>query len=398
MKSHGTLLKSALILLTLAACSNGTGNTACSNGTGSTACSNGTGSRDNQRKTYTAATQESRWTAEKANGWYEGIDWPVGCDYVPAYAGNQLQMWHDWDPEAIGAELALAQDLGFNSVRVFLHHKLWQEERDTFFARIDEFLSIADKHGITTLMTIFTNGGSEERSIGEDISPLPGIHNSIWAQTPGISIVNDPSRWGMVEEYEKDVLTRFGKDRRIIAWCLYNEPENVPAVHTLPLLKELFRWAREAAPSQPLTATIVTNPFTRKVKYWERFPIITFCCENCDILSYHCYDSPSDHKDFLSMLQPFGRPIFCTEYLARTRGSIFRTTLPVLKENRVAAYNFGLVNGATQCHYEWNKVEDGKKIPFESEPELWFHDIFRQDFTPYDTDEVNWLKDFLKKK
>lgn len=344
-------------------------------------------------------TEESgRWTEERANAWYEAHEWPVGCDYVPAYAGNQLQMWQSstWNPQAIDAELDLAQDLGFNTLRIFLHHKLWEAERDAFFSHIDEFLRIADSHGMSTLMTIFTNGGSQEREIDEDISPVKGIHNSIWAQTPGQDIINDPARWDMVERYEKDLLTRFADDSRIIAWCLYNEPENVPACHTLPLMKKVFQWAREVAPSQPVTATIITNPFTRKVKYYERFPLITFSCENSDILSYHCYDSPQDHEDFLKMLRPFNRPIFCTEYLGRTRGSLFETTLPILRENKVAAYSFGLVNGATQCQYEWNKVEDGVKIPFGEEPELWFHDIFRADGSPWSEDEVKAIKVLIK--
>lgn len=338
-----------------------------------------------------------RWTAEKANEWYKDIEWPVGCDYVPAYAGNQLQMWGEdsWDAEAIDRELGWAEDLGFNSVRIFLHHKLWEEDRDGFFARIDKFLSIADSHGISTLVTLFTNGGSEDRYIGENIKPVKGIHNSIWAQTPGKAIINDPSRWDLVEKYEKDVLKTFGKDRRIIVWCLYNEPENVPECNTLPLMKKVFEWAREVRPDQPLTATVITNPFTRKVKYYERFPIITYACENSDVISYHCYDPTQEHEDFLKMLEPFGRPVFCTEYMARTRGCTFESTLPLLKAHKVAAYSFGLVNGTTQCHYEWNKAENGVKIPFEEEPELWFHDILLSDGTPRYPEEVDWLKNFL---
>lgn len=341
---------------------------------------------------------DGRWSADKANAWYETIEWPVGCDYVPAYAGNQLQMWGDgtWDPSAIDRELGLAEGLGFNSVRIFLHHKLWEADRDAFFGKIERFLEIADSHGISSLVTLFTNGGSEERFLGEDVVPVKGIHNSIWAQTPGKSIINDPSMWGVVEEYEKDLLRTFGGDRRIIAWCLYNEPENVPECNTLPLMRKVFDWAHEVRPSQPLTATIVTNPFTRKVKYYNRFPLITFVCENSDIISYHCYDPTQDHEDFLKMLEPFGRPVFCTEYLARTRGCTFESTLPLLREHKVAAYSFGLVNGATQCHYEWNRVEDGQKVPFSEEPELWFHDIFLPDGTPWDESEVSWLRAFLK--
>lgn len=347
----------------------------------------------------TASDREpnGRWTAERANAWYEGQEWPVGCDYVPAYAGNQLQMWHSatWNPQEIDKELGWAVDMGFNTVRIFLHHKLWEAERDEFFKHLDEFLSIADRHGISSLVTLFTNGGSEDRYIGEDIKPAKGIHNSIWAQTPGKTIVNDPARWGMVEEYEKDVLKTFGKDRRIIAWCLYNEPENVPECNTLPLMKKVFEWAREAGPDQPVTATVITNPFTRIRKYFERFPIITFACENSDIISYHCYDPTKDHADFLKMLEPYGRPIFCTEYMARTRNSTLENTLPLLKDHKVAAYNFGLVNGATQCHYDWNNVVDGQKIVWEEEPELWFHDILNPDGSAKYPEEVEWLKDFL---
>ena len=338
-----------------------------------------------------------RWSEQKAVEWYAERQWPVGCDYVPAYAGNQLQMWHSdtWDPSSIDRELGWAEDLGFNSVRIFLHHKLWECERDDFFSHVDEFLAIADSHGISTLVTLFTNGGSEMRYIGEDVSPVPGIHNSIWAQTPGQTIVNDPSKWNRMKEYEQDLLRRFGSDDRIIAWCLYNEPENVPSVHTLPFMRKAFEWAREVNPSQPLTATVITNPFTRKVKYYERFPIITFACENSDVISFHCYDGTEEMQAFLDMLKPFGRPIFCTEYMARTRGCTFESSLPLMRENKVSAYSFGLVNGATQCHYEWNAVVDGEKVPASGEPELWFHDILLPDGSPRYPEEVEWLRSFL---
>ena len=141
---------------------------------------------------------------------------------------------------------------------------------------------------------------------------------------------------------------------------------------------------------------IVTNPFTRKVKDYNRFPLITFACENSDIISYHCYDPTQDHEDFLKMLEPFGRPVFCTEYMARTRGCTFESTLPLLREHKVAAFNFGLVNGATQCHYDWNQLIEGKKIPWPEEPALWFHDILLPDGTPWDEKETDWLKDFLR--
>lgn len=340
-----------------------------------------------------------RWSEERARAWYADMEWPVGCDYVPAYAGNQLQMWADatWDPQAIDSELALAEGLGFNSVRIFLHHELWQKEREAFIAHVEEFLSIADSHGISSLVTLFTNGGSQERHLGEDISPIPGIHNSIWAQSPGESIVNDPSAWGPVEDYLKGVLTHFAHDRRIICWCIYNEPENVPSCNTLPLLRAAFGWAREVDPDQPLTATLITDPFNRPKRHYVRFPLITFICEHSDVISFHCYDTPEKMMDFHNLTTTFERPVFCTEYLARPYGSTFESYLPYFRDHKVAAYSFGLVNGATQCHYVWNDTDaEGRKIPFGSEPQVWFHDIFRADHSPYDSSEVAFIRGVTK--
>ena len=348
-----------------------------------------------------SAQPGERWSEEKANAWYESMEWPVGCDYVPAYAGNQIQMWQSstWDPEVIDRELGWAEQLGFNSLRIFLHDKVWKAEREAFFSHVDEFLKIADSHGMTCLVTLFTNGGSEQRYVGEEISPVPGIHNSIWAQTPGESVVNNPEKWNQVKEYEQDVLRRYKDDKRIIAWCLYNEPENVPSCKTLPLLKKVFEWAREINPSQPLTAPIYTRPFSQDNYRIDRFPVVTYVCENSDIISLHCYKEAEEMDKFIKVMKTLGRPVFCTEYLARTFGSTFEDIMPILKANKVAAYNFGLVKGAIQCHYPWNDRDSaGVKIPFTEEPELWFHDILNPDGTPYRQSEVDFIKSMTSKK
>ena len=59
------------------------------------------------------------------------------------------------DPKAIDRELTWAQDLGFNSVRVFLHDLLWQQDAKGFAKRIDQFLSIANKHRIGVIFVPF---------------------------------------------------------------------------------------------------------------------------------------------------------------------------------------------------------------------------------------------------
>ncbi|MEO6358830.1 MAG: hypothetical protein ABIU77_19565 [Ferruginibacter sp.] len=69
-----------------------------------------------------------RWPEEKINAWYNNNPWPVGCNYIPQYAINQLEMWQveSFDATVIDRELSWASGLGFNTVRVFLHHLLWE--------------------------------------------------------------------------------------------------------------------------------------------------------------------------------------------------------------------------------------------------------------------------------
>ena len=74
--------------------------------------------------------------------------------------------------------------------------------------------------------------------------------------------------------------------------------------------------------------------------------------------------------------------------MARSRNSTFQNTMPILKNENVGAYNWGLVAGKTNTIYAWDTpIADG------SEPELWFHDIFRKDGTPYKQEEVDVIKE-----
>src|ERR1035438_7319744 len=70
-----------------------------------------------------ALAQPARWTEKTANEWYAKQPWLVGSNYLPATAINQLEMWQadTFDPDWINTELGWAEDLGMNTMRVFLH-------------------------------------------------------------------------------------------------------------------------------------------------------------------------------------------------------------------------------------------------------------------------------------
>jgi hypothetical protein len=112
-----------------------------------------------------------------------------------------------------------------------------------------------------------------------------------------------------------------------------------------------------------------------------------FQLDNSDVITYHHYRYIDEHRSVVDTLARRGRPMICTEYMARRNASLFQTTMPMLKEKKVGAINWGFVSGKTNTIFAWDTP-----IPSGKEPELWFHDIFRKDGTPFSKDEVALIK------
>jgi hypothetical protein len=322
-----------------------------------------------------AVEDSSRWTADKANAWYEEQPWLVGCNFIPSSAINQLEMWQEdtFNPETIDRELGWASGIGLNSVRVYLHDLAWQAAPDGLKKRIERYLEIAESHGISTVFVLFDDCWNEDPRIGPQPTPIPGVHNSGWLQSPGKEVVNSPESWETLERYVKDVVGSFAKDKRIVFWDLYNEPGNSgQGPKSLPLLKKTFEWAREAGPTQPLTAGL----------WFDNKELNDFQIEASDIITFHNYNDIESLTAQVHDLKKHGRPVICTEWLRRNEGSVFASHLPFFRTERVGCYNWGLVTGKTQTMYPWGSKEGAP------EPEVWFHDLLRKDGTPFDPEEI----------
>jgi len=345
-----------------------------------------------QANDTTASNSPIRWSEEKANEWYEKQPWIVGCNFVPSTAINQIEVWQEdtFDPETIDRELGWAKGLGFNTVRIFLHNLVWEENPEAFKDRLDSVLSIADKHHIKAIITFLTNGTFDDSMVpklGKQKTPVPGVHNSGWVQSPGAEVVNDSTRWEPIERYIKDVVGTFKDDERVLFWSLYNEPENPRrGAYSLPLLRKVFEWARSVNPSQPLTSPIWKIPGDDRTA----LDIVSFLGENCDIITFHSYHDPETTQKFINLLKAFRRPMVCTEYMGRTRGSTFENKMPIFKNENVGAISFGLVAGKTNFYYTWGSEEGSP------EPEVWFHDILRKDGTPHNQGEVEFIRSMTK--
>lgn len=306
--------------------------------------------------------------------------WIVGANFIPSTAVNQLEMWQaaTFDPETIDRELGYAQNIGMNCMRVYLHHVVWQMDPQGFKQRINRYLQIAGKHGIRTLFVFFDDCWRDTYQPGPQPSPVPGVHNSGWLKDPGSAIDGSPALMDTLESYVKDILTTFKKDRRILGWDLYNEPGHFGhGDKSWPLLRNVVQWARQVNPSQPITIGVYNPNFTA----FNRFQL-----ENSDIISFHNYQDTVSLKAALDTLTRLGKPVICTEYMKRPTGSTFVYCLPILRRYGVGAINWGLVSGKTQTNYP-----QGNKGG-EPEPTLWYHDIFREDGTPFQQEEIHLIR------
>lgn len=351
------------------------------------------------------ASGRDRWSADTARAWRQETPWLVGANYTPASAINQLEMWQEetFDPEQIDKELGWAESLGFNSVRVFLHHLLWEQDSEGLVQRMDRFLEIAERHKIGVMFVLFDSVWDPNPELGKQRDPQPGVHNSGWVQSPGAADLKDRTRHALLEAYVKGVVGRFKDDRRVQVWDIWNEPDNMndnsygknklkqePAgkqALVLHLLPQTFEWARSAAPSQPLTSGLWLGG--HKAEATKLIPIERVQLEQSDVISFHTYGQLPEVKTWVENLQRHDRPLLCTEYMARPRGSTFDPVLGFFKEQKIAAYNWGFVAGKSNTIFAWDTWQRPNPA---AEPAVWFHDIFRGDGTPFDPQEVEYIQ------
>jgi len=351
--------------------------------------------------------QEGRWSEQRANDWYQEQPWLVGANFLPSDAVNELEMWQEdtFDAAEIDKEFGWAQSLGMNTMRVFLHNLLWEQDANGFTQRMDRFLTIAQKHHIRPVFVLFDSCWDPDPKLGPQHQPIPGVHNSGWVQAPGRVILSDPSQYPRLKAYVQDVVRAFANDPRILAWDVWNEPSTDVSPDTGPyakielknkkqlilaILPQAFAWARSVHPIQPLTSGVFEGDWA---SLDTMLPVARVQIEQSDVISFHNYSWPEDFEQRIKELQQFHRPILCTEYMARGTGSTFDTILPLAKKYHVAAINWGLVKGKSQTYLPW----DSWSRPYVLiDPPVWFHDIFYEDGRPYRQREVELFREQTK--
>ena len=340
----------------------------------------------------------ARWPVEKANAWYAQQPWLVGANYIPSNAINELEMFQaaTFDPAINDRELGFAESIGMNTARVFLQDQLWEQDPDGFKQRLNTFLAIAAKHHIRPLLVLFDSCWETDPHLGPQHPPIPGVHNSGWVESPGKERLMNAADEPQLKAYVMGVVGAFAKDDRILGWDVWNEPDNgggdvaadVPAKvkRVDELLPKAFAWAREAGATQPLTSGVWAGDWSDPAKESATTKIQL---AESDIITFHNYGWPEEFEARIKELEPLGRPIICTEYMARGAGSTFDGSLPIAKQYHVGAINWGLVNGKTQTNLPWDSWQRPYVL---MQPTIWFHDVFHTDGTPYRQHEVDLIR------
>ena len=383
-----------------------------------------------QNEINTTEPVPGQWSMEKINKWYDDQPWLVGCNYYPATAINQIEMWQasTWDPEQIDKELGWAEEIGMNTLRVYLHDLVWGDDEKGLYARMDDFLNICQKHGIRPWFVFFDDCHFPNPKLGEQPLPVKAYHNSGWLNCPQRELATRYALGEVTTEeiahlkgYVQNIMTHFKDDKRVLMWELYNEPGRGKGLGgdmaskkakgafgdmSKQLVYDSWVWAREVNPSQPITSCTAGSVGEINIRINKI---------NSDLHSIHRYGGPEGLREIIHEYQADGRPVIVSEWLARERGSNVADCLPVMKEMHAGAVNWGFVLGKSETIWSWtsrkdaegnernveqerkdgNVVKPGEPYP---EPEIWFHDLYRMDKTPFDPKEIEIFKQLTGKR
>ncbi len=357
----------------------------------------------------------SRWSKEKAWEWYNNRPWIRGCNYMSADCANRVDQWQALGFEerlkTTDEELALAESIGFNSIRIILEYVVWRDEHDTFYERFDRYLDVCKKHGISCMVVLANDcmppktPDWKKPEIGEqkfDIGYHGGRKASQHGIFPGMAPhfwLDDPETEESYYEMIREFVTRYKDDERILIWDVYNEPGNSKRGEvTLPKLKHIFEIIREIDPSQPLTA----GAWSINTEDGELCPEVQrFALENSDIISYHCYGDYMTQIKVIKKLKEFGRPMINSEWLARIFGNDVKEAFPLYYLENIGCYNWGFVAGKYQTYEPWEgtwqNYEMGDPASAGYDFTKWFHDLFRINHRPYDPKEIKIIKEFCER-
>jgi hypothetical protein len=332
-----------------------------------------------------------------------------GVNYIPSYGRNLYEIWRGYNHDAFDSELALAQSVGYNSVRIWLNFFAYAENPQSFVKNLADAAALCRRHDLRAVFVLFDSCGIRARKdarlmrvedayraflasprlpqkerdrvrtfykpyaegLGRDVlipvgadTPPEIIIWQYWQQNPGFDKL-DESWWPKLDQYALGVVSTLANNERVLAWDLMNEPEFAsedPFNHGLtdPAVREkmerFLRHERDVI-KRKYPNELVTYGFAA-------LDLTAHYADLADVLTFHIYGDPDKLRSTIEKAKgvgkKYGKPIFITETLANFKyppydiaematdqGQLehYRKDLPVLLESKIGWMAWGLVIG-----------------------------------------------------
>ncbi len=352
-----------------------------------------------------------QWTKEQAWAWYNARAWIRGCNFMSSDCCNRIDQWQEFGfeerLETTDRELAVAEEIGFNSVRLILEFAVWDQEHDSFMKRFDRYLEVCRKHGISAMIVLGNDCtvpkdmyvppklGPQKVDIGYHGGRIRTPHKSYGADAVRYHIMDDPDVRERYYEMVREIVTEYAHDDRVIVWNLFNEPGNGRGSESLPYMQKFFEICRTIGPDQPLCTDVWSGGLTNGRAKTE---IQQYGLENSDIVSWHNYGSYESNVMMIDQLRLIGRPALNTEWLNRITFNRVEDLYPLFYLHKIGCYNWGFVAGKYQTYEPWESIwQRIEKDPSQLKNydiTKWQHDLIRPNLRPYDPNEIAIIKRF----
>jgi hypothetical protein len=351
---------------------------------------------------------QPRWSKKQAHEWYDAQPWFRGCNYMSADCVNRVDQWQELGFEerlrTVDKELDIAQEIGFNSVRLIVQFEVWQQEHNGFMKRLEQYIEMCHKHQISVMLCIANDCSVpkaiyEPKKLGKQEVDW-GYHGGVkksphmsHSQGPGFTVLDDPELAPQFYQMTAEIIETYKNDPRIAFWDLINEPGAAGRGEiSLPIVKKLFEIAWDINPIQPLTACIWSNIIG------GGNPSELLAAELSDIVTFHSYSGFQAFVRAIDILKDrYERPLVNTEWLHRIQHNNVHDLFPLMFLEKIGCYCWGFVAGLYQTYEPWEgmwQLVDQGKAPASWDFTKWQHDLIRPNHRPYDPAEINCIKLF----
>ncbi len=264
--------------------------------------------------------------------------------------------------------LRKASELGLNSVRSWIYGRTVEEQIDFIRHMVED----ASRYGLT-------------------YSPVLSFYERYYRDKS----IPEEERLRRAEEYIRQVVGTFSRDKRIAMWDIWNEPStatNDETMRQMDWLEKMVEWCRSENPVQPITSSIIWEGGeydTTTTHYKRRMEIERMM----DIHNVHTYrfleaEHTPPAEIIRRMKEMDGRPLVSSECMARTVSGGLTRTLKLFAREHVNFYLWGMfITDSRNWSVQWGRTTYDPYEPI-------FHDLLYSDGTPYDYRELENLRKF----